>query len=273
VQSNLEKSDSLGFRKAGVLFPVEVLSGAEIFEALSALRRIEAAPAAIRRSLLTHKSHLVSKTLNTLVRNPSILRAVERIIGPNILVWGSDFFIKEPETANFVSWHQDAAYWGLTPDDVVTAWIALTPSTQENGCLKVIPGTHTEPLMPHTNTFARENMLSRGQTIEGRLLTAQAINVVLAPGQMSVHHVKIAHASGPNRSLDRRVGFAIRYIAAHVRQQRDVVDTATLVQGLHVPGSFALEPSPAGELLPEDIAFHQATWQAEQQIIAASDRG
>lgn len=273
MQANPERMDSLSFRNTGVLFPVQVLSAAEISEALGALRLIEAAPAAIRKSLLAHKSHLVSKTLNALIRHRRILGTVEQIIGPNILVWGSDFFVKEPETPNFVSWHQDAAYWGLMPDDIVTAWIALTPSTPENGCLQVVPGTHVEALMPHTNTFARENMLSRGQTIEGRLLNSQAIDVVLAPGQMSIHHVKIAHASGPNRSGQRRVGFAIRYIAAHVRQQRDIVDTATLVQGVHVPGTFALERSPAGELLPEDIAFHQATWRAEQQIIAASEKG
>ncbi|MFM9844287.1 MAG: phytanoyl-CoA dioxygenase family protein [Dongiaceae bacterium] len=268
-----EQADISAFRETGVLFPIEVLSTAEISTALGALQLIELAPAAIRKSLLAHKSHLVSRTFNDLIRHPKILQTIERILGPNILVWGSDFFVKEPGTPNFVSWHQDAAYWGLTPDDIVTAWVALTPSTIASGCLEVIPGTHIEPVMPHTNTFASENMLSRGQTIEARPQASQALYVELAPGQMSIHHVKIAHASGPNQSASRRIGFAIRYIAAHVRQMRDIVDSATLVQGLNVPGNFALEPSPAGELLPADIAFHQVTWRTEQQIIAASDKG
>lgn len=273
MQLITKKADISVFRDSGVLFPVEVLSSTETSRALSALQRIEEAPAAIRKSLLVHKSHLVSRTLNDLIRHPRIIGTVEQILGPNILVWGSDFFVKEPESLSFVSWHQDAAYWGLTPDDIITAWIALTPSSVANGCLRVIPGTHTEPVMPHTNTFAQENMLSRGQTIEIRRRESQAVDVVLAPGQMSVHHVKIAHASGPNQSAHRRVGFAIRYIAAHVKQQRDIVDSATLVRGLNVPGNFALEPLPAGELVPADIAYHQATWQTEQQIIAASDKG
>lgn len=257
------------FRERGILHPIDVLSPEELAAARAALARIEAAPAALRRSLLAHKSHLVSRTLSELVRHPTILDAVERLIGPDLLVWGSDFFIKEAGSPNFVSWHQDAAYWGLTPDDIVTAWVALTPSTVESGCLEVVPGTHRGAIIAHDNTFAADNMLSRGQTIEHRIDREQAIHVVLAPGQMSLHHVKIAHASGPNRAAHRRAGFAIRYIGGHVRQERDVPDSATLVRGSN-PGRFAPEPAPAGELDAAALACHQETWRLEQQIIAAT---
>jgi len=208
--------------------------------------------------------------LSELVRHPAILNQIEELIGPNILVWGSDFFIKNAGTPDFVSWHQDATYWGLTPHDVVTAWIALTPSTVENGCLRVIPGTHVQPILPHINTFSINNMLSRGQTIESGFDETKAIDVVLGPGQMSLHHVKIAHASNPNRSAQRRAGYAVRYIAAHVTQERDMRDTATLVRGANSFGNFALEMMPGGELLPHDVEYHQRLWKVEQEIIAAS---
>ncbi len=258
------------YHETGIQFPIDVLTPEEVAGALDALQRIEGAPIELRTSVLAHKSHLVSKVLSDLVYHSRILNRVKLLIGGNILAWGSDFFIKDSGSPKFVSWHQDATYWGLTPDDIVTAWVALTPSTVASGCLRVIPGTHRLPLLPHAPTFAAENMLSRGQVIEAGLSEAEAIDVVLAPGQMSLHHVKIAHASGPNRSDHRRVGFAIRYIAAHVRQQRDVRDTATLVMGSNAEGNFILEPRPAGELLPQDVAFHQASWALEQQSISAT---
>jgi hypothetical protein len=260
------------FWRDGVQFPIDVLMPDEVAQGLAALDRFLHAPPALRTSLLAHKSHLVSRVLYDLVRSPTILRHIEPLLGPDILAWASDFFIKEAGSPKFVSWHQDATYWGLTPDDVITAWVALTPSTVMSGCLKVIPGTHRLPILPHTPTFEVQNMLSRGQTIETGLAESQAVDVVLAPGQMSLHHVKIAHASGPNRSSERRVGFAIRYIAAHVRQERVSTDAATLVSGANRHGNFVLEPSPKGELDPDDIAHHQASWAIEQQAIAATER-
>jgi non-haem Fe2+, alpha-ketoglutarate-dependent halogenase len=258
------------FRQQGILFPIDVLSSAEVDEVSHALLRIEQASTDVRASLLAHKSHLVSGVLSDLVRHETILDNVERLLGPNILVWGSDFFIKEAGTPNFVSWHQDATYWGLTPHDVVTAWVALTPSTVESGCLRVIPGTHLQSILPHANNYGASNMLSRGQTIVRGFDESKAIDVVLAPGQMSLHHVKIAHGSNPNRSTHRRAGFAIRYIAAHVIQERDMLDTATLVRGANAFGHFALERAPKGELEPDDIVYHQGLWKVEQEIIAAS---
>jgi hypothetical protein len=258
------------FRKRGILFPIRVLSASQLEDAQRLLHQIEHAPEKVRASLLAHKSHLVSKGLNRLVRHPVILGHIESLLGPNILVWGSDFFIKEAGSPNFVSWHQDATYWGLMPYDVVTAWIALTPSTIESGCLRVIPGSHLESILPHTNTFASANMLSRGQTIKSGFNQAKAIAVTLSPGEMSLHHVKLAHASEPNRSTWRRAGIAIRYIAAHVKQSRPIRDTATLVRGENLFGNFDLERIPSGELLADDIAYHQALWKMEQEIIALS---
>ena len=98
-----------------------------------------------------------------------------------------------------MSWHQDGTYWGLSSPDVITAWIALTPSTPQSGCMKVVPGTHRSQV-PHQDTFAADNLLSRGQEIAVQVNPADAVEIVLAPGEMSLHHVLIFHGSEPNRA-------------------------------------------------------------------------
>ena len=89
---------------------------------------------------------------------------VEDLLGPNILCWNTSFFIKEPHDPGFVSWHQDATYWGLSSSDVVTAWIAMSPANKVSGCMKFIPGTHKEQVK-HADTFDQNNLLTRGQEI------------------------------------------------------------------------------------------------------------
>lgn len=160
---------------------------------------------------------------------PEILDRVEALIGPNILVWGANFFLKEPHSSAYVSWHQDGTYWAMEPADIVTAWIALTPSTVQSGCLRVVPGSHHWPILAHTETFAEGNLLSRGQEMAIDVNLATVRDIPLAPGEMSLHHVKMAHNSEPNRADHRRIGYAIRYVATHVKP--DSIDTAMLVCG------------------------------------------
>ena len=118
--------------------------------------------------------------------------------------WGTSFFIKEPRNTGFVSWHQDATYWGLEPPDVVTVWIAFTEANRDNGCMAFIPGTHT-PRSPHATPSPRQSA-HRGQEIASRW-TRPSGHVELEPGEMSLHHVKLFHGSEPNPSDDRRIGW------------------------------------------------------------------
>jgi ectoine hydroxylase-related dioxygenase (phytanoyl-CoA dioxygenase family) len=138
--------------------------------------------------------------------------------------------------------------------------------------MRMIPGSHRGALLPHENTYAATNLLSRGQEIAVAVDESRAVDVVLAPGQMSLHHVKIAHDSKPNRALWRRAGFAVRYVAPHVRQQRPTRDTATLVFGHDRVGNFDPEPAPHGELAAEDIAVHQRHWTETAALMAAERR-
>ena len=254
----LDPARQQAYAQDGVLFPLAVLTPAEVAAAHDCVKRIEALDQPLRSQLLRHKSHLASRTLFDIVCKPAILDAVEDIIGPDILAWGAGFFNKPAGSTGYVSWHQDATYWGLEPPDIVTAWVALTPSTVESGCMRVVPGTHRNPVMAHRATYAEANMLSRGQEIAVDIDEADAVDVVLQPGEMSLHHVLIAHGSQPNRAAWPRIGFAIRYIGGHVRQTEGRRDSATLVRGRSRADTFDLESPPGGDLTPADLDHYHA---------------
>ena len=162
--------------------------------------------------------HLVSPVFNKVCLNNKILDAVESIIGKNILICGTTLFIKNANEKGFVSFHQDAKYIGLEPHNWVTAWIAVTDSNEENGCMRVWSGSHKENLKNHEQKFDENNLLTRGQTIENVPLE-ETDSVVLEAGQMSLHHPTVVHGSGLNKSNDRRIGFVIQsYIGSDVDQ-------------------------------------------------------
>ncbi len=255
------------YRRDGYLCPIRVLAAAE---AAHYRARLEAAEAAAGGSLpgpYKHKPHLVYSFAQELIRHPPILDAIEAVIGPDILCWETVFFNKEPHTRDFISWHQDITYWGLEAEgDVVTAWVALSPSTPLSGCMRVVPGTHKREVVAHADTFGEGNMLSRGQEIAVEVDEDNAVDLVLEPGQMSLHHVKIFHGSHENRSDDRRLGFAIRYLPPKVHQEVGA-DSATLVRGHDRFGYFELEPAPAYDLAPEAIAYHQRVRDRRMAIL------
>lgn len=251
------------YHATGLHFPLDVLSRDEAAEYR---RRIEAFEDRYGRPLPArqrYKAHLLLTCLDDLVRHPNILDAVEDVLGPDILVWNSTFFIKEAHDPSYVGWHQDIAYWGLEPEESVTAWVALTDSTIENGAMRVIPSTFAA--MPQQDTFADHNMLSRGQEIMVHVDKDRAVDVVLRAGQASLHDARLAHGSEPNRSDDRRIGFAIRYVPTHVKQvareavaMRSRSDIAVLVRGTDRFGHFQLVDPPRADLTPEAITLHAA---------------
>ena len=243
------------YNEFGYYAPVPALTTAEAGAIRDKLERFEA-DAGVLAGKLRHKSHLLFTWLNDLIRHPRILDAVEDIIGPNILCWGSSFFIKERHDRSFVSWHQDSTYWGLDPADVITAWIAFTDSSAANGAMRVIPGTHTMDQIAHRDTFRPDNLLSRGQEISVEVDDAKAVTLELEPGQMSLHHVKLIHGSEPNPSDKRRIGLAIRYIPTYVRQVAGMTDSAMLVRGTDAHGNFHTEERPLADLSDTALAHH-----------------
>jgi ectoine hydroxylase-related dioxygenase (phytanoyl-CoA dioxygenase family) len=254
------------YERAGYVSPIPVMSPA-VADAYR--RKLEAVEASGRlpAGALRTKSHLLLTWVDEIVRNPRVLDAVESIIGPDILVWGTSFFIKEPHNKSFVSWHQDLTYWGLEPADIVTAWIALSESTSQNGAMRVIPGTHTMEVVPHKDTFAADNLLSRGQEVSVEVDAAKAVTLELAPGEMSLHHVKLIHGSEPNPSARRRVGLAVRYIPTCVRQTAGEVDSATLVRGRDAFGHFRPEQRPLADLSEAALAYHARVTGESSRIL------
>lgn len=266
MPKSLSRDQIARYRADGYLAPLRVMSAAEAGALRARLEAVEARLGGPLRGDLRHKSHLLFPFLADLVRHPAILDAVEDLIGPDILCWNSNFFIKEAATPSFVSWHQDSTYWGLSSADVVTAWVALTPSNLANGAMAVIPGSQTLDQAPHRDTFDRNNLLTRGQEIAVAVDEAAAVPLVLEPGEMSLHHVRLVHGSPPNPSPDRRIGFAIRYIPTSLRQLEGE-DSATLVRGIDRFGHFELEPRPETDLAADMLAYHRRIAERSARIL------
>lgn len=257
------------YRRDGFHFPVPVLSRDEARACRDKLEAHERATGGPLAGNLRHKVHLLFTWADALARHPAVLDAVEDVIGPDILCWSSSFFIKEARSTSFVSWHQDATYWGLSTSDVITAWIALSDVPPASGPMKFWAGSHLRNQLEHRDTFDRDNLLSRGQEIAVDVPAGEGVEVPLAAGEMSLHHVLLAHASGPNMSDDRRIGFAIRYIPPHVRQLK-VRDSAMLVRGRDTHGHFDLETPPRADF---DAAARAAHSDAVERSVKALYQG
>ena len=243
------------YRHHGFYSPVRVMSAADARQYRDALESHEAQAGQPLQGNMRHKTHLLFTWADALVHHPAILDAVEDAIGPDILCWNTNFFIKEARSPGFVSWHQDSTYWGLDPDEVITAWVAFTDVTAENGYMQVIPGSHRIDQLPHVDTFHRDNLLSRGQEIAVEVDKSRAVGLAMRAGEMSLHHIKLVHGSDANRTDERRIGLAIRYIPTYVRQTK-VRDAAMLVRGTDKFHNFDYEARPKADLDQDALAAH-----------------
>ena len=239
------------YQRDGFLFP---LTAMEPDEADGYRRRIDAFRAANPtgrpfREVVKSKTHLLCLAVLEIVRRPDILDVVEEVLGPDILLWSTGLFLKEARDPAYVSWHQDVRYWGLEPHDIVTAWLALTPATIESGAMRFVPGSHAGGLLEHLDTQAEHNMLARGQVVQEPVDEEAAVDVLLKPGQYSLHHGRLVHGSAPNRSPEPRYGVAIRYIASHVRPTR-TEDSALVVRGRDRHGHFRSDRIPSEDYEP-----------------------
>ncbi len=266
MATSLSAAERAAYEERGYLFPIPVLSEAELAAARADLARTEAMLGGRLDGRNNQKPNLLFPWIDRLIRHPKILDAVEGVLGPDILCWGSQFFIKRVGDPGYVSWHQDGTYWGLSSPDVVTAWVALTPANPTSGGMRMVPGTHRAQVA-HTDTFAAENLLSRGQEIAVKVNEDEAIDVVLEPGQMSLHHVLIFHASPPNRADHPRIGFAIRYVHSHVHALSGGTGSATLVRGSDSTGHWELERPPAADLHPDAVAHHAAVLDRQLKVL------
>lgn len=213
--------------------------------------------------------HVVIPLLANLARTPAILDAVQSILGPNLLAWAVELFIKEPGSEKTVSWHQDITYWGMgETNDEVTAWVALSDVSVEAGCMRFIPGSHTNGIVAHTDTFDESNLLSRGQKIDN-INETDARHGPLRPGEMSLHHGRCFHASGPNRSDDRRIGLAIRYVTPEVCAGLEGRDYAMLVRGVDAARGWINIAGPQELFTSMDLALYDQILQDQTATLTA----
>ena len=206
------------YEEEGYVAPIDVLSKEEAKEVREEIELIEKKWPNELEGLGRNYIHLISPVFDKVCNNKKILDAVESLIGKNILICGTTLFVKNPNEKNFVSFHQDAKYIGLEPHNWVTAWVAITDANEENGCMRMWSGSHKNDLQYHNQKFDENNLLTRGQTVENVPMN-ETKPVILKAGQISLHHPKVVHGSGLNKSNDRRIGFVIQsYIGTNVEQ-------------------------------------------------------
>ena len=255
---------SQSFDTDGYVSPLPVMSPEEAADLRDQLETIEADLGGRLTMVLNAKAHILMPFLWDLVHDDRILDPVRAILGTDVLCWGSSFFSKDPGAPDVVPLHQDCTCWGLSEQVGVTAWLALSPSTEISGCLQVAPGTHKVP-QKHVVRNAVSSMLPLGEELAVECAPDTLLNCCLKPGEMSLHHPLLVHGSRPNRSHDiRRIGFAIRYIPAQVSQKGDIKGHATLVSGKD-HGTFQLETKPA-------VNLDQAALKRHRKILADSTR-
>ena len=206
------------YHDQGFISPIRVISEQEALSIKDELEQVEKEFPEEINSESRNNLHLSFAFLDALAHNKIIVDAIEDLIGPDISLWASVMFIKEPSSKQYVSWHQDATYMGLDSLDFPTPWIALSPSNIETGCMTMIAGSHKTKIQNHEDTFAENNILTRGQVIQD-VDESMAVDLILQPGEMSIHHGAVIHGSQPNNSNQRRIGFSLQsYMPNNVKQ-------------------------------------------------------
>jgi len=243
------------YMQDGFVVPIDVLSQHEARILRTDLEDAEAELANDVEKLALLKAYpdRLLPSFDALTRNETLISAASAVLGPDLLVWSAGLFIKEANSPKIVSWHQDLTYWGLDDIAETTCWVALSKAHETSGCMKFVPGSHKTKIVPHIDTYAEDNLLSRGQEIAVEVNEKDAVVAALDAGQASMHHGLLFHGSGPNTTDDRRIGSAIRYIKPSMKQATGDRPLVSLVRGQDNFGNFKIVDAPKGRLLNEDF--------------------
>lgn len=198
--------------------------------------------------------HLYFPWAARLLQNRELISSIQQLLGKDVLVWETQIFAKPANSTGFIAWHQDLTYWGLDLEyEEITAWIALSASTPESGCMRVVPGSHHRDIVEHVQKDTQGSLLSLGQELAVSVDEETAVDLVLQPGEMSLHHGKIFHGSQGNQSSDARIGFAVRCIPTKARPVEGK-QYATLLSGRDVYRHFSLlSPAAGRDLSREEV--------------------
>jgi non-haem Fe2+, alpha-ketoglutarate-dependent halogenase len=239
------------FETEGFVPPVRVLDDEEVARYRAHLESFERRhPEHVKK--LKSKSHLLCPWVVDLARHPRILDVYEDLLGPNILCWSMAWRVKRNDGVTHAGWHQDTAYGGVQPLLAIGA-LALSECGPEQGCLKVIPGSHKWGVLPHEDSDKGDSILARGQYIAADFDQSKAVDLALRPGEISVFNSGIVHGSGTNTSIDRRIMLLVEMMSTIACQDK-FRDSALLVRGVDAYGNFDEDPLPASEFAPEAVA-------------------
>jgi len=245
------------YRDFGYVSPVDAFPAEQAANYLQQLEAFEATRNQQMGKGFNFKPHLLFPWVDEIGRHPAVLDAVEDLIGPDILLFNLAVWPKKAHDAAYVSWHQDATYFGLEPSTQVTIWVALTDASIEAGCMEVVPGSHKLGQLHHGEVPSKDILLSKGQTIDVDYDRSKTAFMPVAPGQFSIHDTYLIHASGPNQSDHRRVGLGFSYIPTNARNIGSTRLTAMLVRGEDKFGYYDDEPRPRVSNGEAEQAFHR----------------
>ena len=263
-----------GYRNDGYLFPLDLFDASQVDAIRADYQSAHADACRLGLDddwpLLTRaNAHYLMPFVYRSASHSPLLDAVESLLGPDLLLYSAEFFIKPARSDKIVSWHQDLTYWGLgETDEEITAWLALSKVDVESGCMRFVPGSHHQPILPHRDTFAADNLLSRGQEVAVDVDEDAAVDVLLRPGQVSLHHGRMFHASGPNRSEQDRVGLVFRYVTPAVRQQVAHRDYATPLRGEDRLGNWVHVAAPTQNFAPGDLELYRRIRDEQRDALA-----
>jgi non-haem Fe2+, alpha-ketoglutarate-dependent halogenase len=207
--NKLSRQQLIQYERQGIVFPTNVLSSEEVAYFKSEIEAL-IKNCGLRRRLAN--LHLFFEWAYRLATHDAVLDAIQDVLGRDILIYGTVVFYKPPRDSGYASWHQDSVYSDLHLTPSISAWIALTQSNSANGCMRVIPKSHKHGLLNHINVGDEANLLRRGEQVATVINEAEALDVVLQPGEMSLHHSTIVHGSKPNTSGGPRIGFIVRFV-------------------------------------------------------------
>ena len=257
----LSEAERRSFFETGYCGPLRALSAGEAQHCRAELERFERRWPD-ERHMLDQGASLLCPWIDAFTRHPGLLDPMEDLLGPNLLVWGVSLRLKEADGRTFAGWHQDTAYCDIKPIVVIAA-LALSDCGEDAGCLRVIPGSHRGPLLPHREHFGTYSLLTREQQIDAPIDENAAVLLPLAAGEAVLFNNAICHSSGPNRSDDRRIVFLIEYVPTHA-WQNEPRESAMLVRGVDRFHHFDVDPRPVEEMSPAA----RAAWRRKVEVQA-----
>jgi len=243
------------YETTGVVFPVSAISSNELNYFQDSFNRIETFAGG--RQKYTAQPHLFFAWAWKLATLPRLLDAAEDLLGPELVIDSTLLLCKYPHDPAFAPWHQDGIRSALYMTPSVSAWIALSDATRENGCMRVIPGSHRHGRIAHLETDAENSLFGPTEEIRVEVDEDQAQYVTLVAGESSFHHSNIVHGSPPNRSDTKRISLIVRFVTP-LFQHRRATFPVVQARGNGDLGTLqAVETLPCGDI---EECFHR--WQA-----------